>query len=73
MPVMPASASAAMTTLAMLRTTQSVVVTDVTSMGGWLIWTAMNSSPAIAAEMPAARARLRVVMVMTGLLGPGRC
>jgi hypothetical protein len=35
MPVMPASASAAIITLAVLRTNQSLVVTEVTFMGGW--------------------------------------
>ena len=54
---MPTSASAAMTTLAMLRTNQSVVVTEATFMGGCLIWTAMKIRPAIAAQMPAARVK----------------
>jgi hypothetical protein len=40
-------------------------------MGGCLIWTAMKIRPAIAAQMPAARVRRVVVMVMTGLLGLG--
>ena len=72
---MPASASAAMTTLAMLRTSHWVVVTEVTFMGGCSIWTAMKIRPAVAAQMPAARVRRVVVMVMAGLLGfgsPGR-
>ena len=43
--MMPTSASVAMTTLAMLRTSQSVVVTEATSIGGCWIWTAMKISP----------------------------
>ena len=54
-----------MATFAELRTTHSVVATEATSMGGWLIWTAMKISPATAALTPAARVRPVVVMVMT--------
>ena len=63
---MPASASAAMTALAELRSTHSAVSTVATSIGGWLIWTAMNSEPATAALMPAARVSPVGVMVMSG-------
>jgi hypothetical protein len=55
-----------------LRTAQSVVVTDETSIGGWLTWTPMNSSPAIAAEIPAARVSLVAVMVIRGCFVPMR-
>src|SRR6476469_6103864 len=72
MPVIPASAAAAMTVFAVWRTTHSVVVTEETSMGGCLIWTAMKRSPATAAEMPAALVRPVVVTVMAGSLVLGR-
>jgi hypothetical protein len=65
---MPASAAAAMTVFALWRTTHSVVVTEETSMAGWLIWTAMKRAPATAAEMPAAWVRPFVVTVMVGSL-----
>ncbi len=54
MPVMPASASAAMTILARSRTTHWVVSVVKLSIGGWLIWTAMKMAPATAAAAPAA-------------------
>src|SRR6476646_4312844 len=73
MPVMPISAVAAMTVFAVWRTTHSVVVTEETFIGGCLIWTAMNRSPATAAEMPAARVRLVGVTVMAGSLVLGAC
>ncbi len=63
-----------MTTFIELRTTHSVVVTEATSIGGWLIWTAMKSSPAATAARPAARPRVVEVMVMIGSFagaGPG--
>ena len=46
---MPASARAAISTFRELRTTHSVVVTEVTSEWGWLIWTPMKISPAATA------------------------
>ena len=55
-----------MTTLAVPRTAHSVVATEATSMGGWLIWTPTKMSPAAAAAMPAARVRVVGVMVMSG-------
>ena len=55
-----------MTTLRELRTAHSVVVTEATSMAGWLIWTPMNSSPDRTAATPAARVRVVGVTVMSG-------
>ena len=66
---MPASARPFMTTFATLRSTQSALSTDETSMGGWAIWTPMKMAPATAAARPAARVRPAGVMVMTVLLG----
>src|SRR3954453_16209407 len=73
MPVMPASARAVITALAVQRTTHSLVSVRKLSKGGWLIWTAMKMAPAAAAAMPAAWVSVRVVTVMAGLLvGTGR-
>ncbi len=47
------------------RTAYSVVVTKVASRRGWLIWTAMNSSPPTMADRLAARVSLVVVTVMS--------
>src|SRR6478735_4232562 len=66
MPVMPASARAAMTTLAVLRSAHSVVSTEETTIGGWLIWTVMKMAPATAAAAPAALVRPVAVTFMTG-------
>jgi hypothetical protein len=66
MPVMPASASTAIRTFRELRMATSVVVMEATSKWGWLTWTPMKMSPAIAAAMPAARVRPVVVTVMAG-------
>ena len=41
---MPTSARAAISTFRELRTAHSVVLTEVTSEGGWLIWTPMKIS-----------------------------
>src|ERR1044072_912168 len=66
MPVMPARASAAMSVLSTLRTAQSVVVTEASSMGGVWISPPMNSRPDTTAAMPAARVRVVGVTVMSG-------
>jgi hypothetical protein len=68
MPVMPASPSTAISTFRELRTASSVVVTEVASTWGWLIWTPMKISPATTAAAPAARVRVVGVMVMSGSL-----
>src|SRR4051794_38028948 len=66
MPVMPASASAAITVLATLRATHSVVSVVKVSVAGWLIWTAMKMDPATAAATAAALVRPVAVMFTTG-------
>ena len=55
-----------MTTLAVLRSAHSVVSTEATTIGGWLIWTAMKMAPATAAAAPAALVRPAAVTFMTG-------
>src|SRR5829696_5136447 len=65
MPVMPASARAAISTFNELRTAHSVVVTALTSEGGWLIWTPMKISPAATAATAAPRKRVVGVMVIS--------
>ena len=65
MPVMPASASATMTLLAISRVTHWVVSVVKVSVAGCLIWTAMKMDPATAAAAPAALVRPVAVMVMT--------
>src|SRR4030095_11506865 len=74
MPVMPASARAAISTFRELRTAHSVVSTFVTSECGWLIWTPMKISPAATAATPAARYSVLGVMVMSApcRVGPRR-
>src|SRR3954470_20701071 len=69
MPVMPASASAVITALALQRTTHSLVSVRKLSMGGWLIWTPMKMAPAAAAQRPAAGGRGWAVMFMSRPLG----
>ncbi len=69
---MPASASAAISTLNELRTAHSVVTTAARSEWGWLIWTPMKISPAAMAAAPADRVRVVGVMAMSVpvLVGP---
>src|SRR5690242_6422908 len=68
MPVMPASASAAMSTLRVSRTAIWVVWIEVASRCGWPIWTAMKIAPAAAAAAPAALVRL---LLVTFMVAPG--
>ncbi len=63
---MPTNASAAITILAVLRTNQSWVVTELTFMAGWWICTAIKMAPATAALMPADRVSLEGVIDMVG-------
>src|SRR4051794_2898473 len=68
MPVIPASANAAITALALLRTAHWVVSAEAATIGGCLIWTAMKMPPATAAATPAARVRLAAVTFMADSL-----
>ena len=63
---MPTRARAAISTFRELRTAISVVVMEVASRWGWLIWTPMKISPAATAATPADRVRVVGVMVMSG-------
>src|SRR4029450_2452912 len=67
---MPISEKTAMKIFMVSRTAYSVVVVNVASRCGCLIWTAMNSSPPTTADRPAARVSLVVVMVMSAPGGP---
>ena len=51
---MPISEKMAMKIFMLSRTAYSLVVVKVASKRGWLIWTAMNSSPPTTADRPAA-------------------
>ena len=55
-----------MSTFRESRTTTSVVVIEVASRYGWLIWTPMKMTPAATAARPAHRVRRFGVMVMSG-------
>src|SRR5688572_4685281 len=66
MPVMPTRASAAISTFSALRTTTSVVVTEVASRCGWPMLTPMKIAPAATAAAPAPRVSVVGVMVMSG-------
>jgi len=57
-----------MSTLRELRTTISVVATEVASRCGWPTWTPMKTAPEVAAAIPAARRREFGVTVMAGPL-----
>ena len=52
---MPASASAAISTLTVSRTAYSVVVMEAASRCGWSIWTPMKITPAATAASAGAR------------------
>src|SRR3954447_15982099 len=66
MPVIPASARAAITALAQLRATHWVVSVVKESNDGWPIWTTMKMAPATAAAAAAALVRAVAVTFMTG-------